>query len=304
MSTGKEKDVFKHAKGSFDRLTTSNYTSWSKNMRRLLKSLRAWNIVAGDEEEPAAPAANASEKVTQKYKDYLDRKDDAALCIYNACSTSVRVHIYDIDDPAEMWDKLAERLDAARTAVGRQGIYQKFLAMKPAAGFPIGEYFSDLLELRNQLSGTPDEISDTAFRVHIFNTMPPVFEVTLKFQDKPMASIETIMDVLMEDERLRAMRNQPDAAATKKLYCDFCHTSTHNTDKCWSKNSKKNRGRNQKNSNGKREKSFSEDEADGDDSDTCYYCGESGHRVPQCPIKKKAIDMRQKRAKKTDKWHC
>jgi hypothetical protein len=308
MST--KKDVFKHAKGNFNRLTNSNYTSWSENMRRLLRATGGWNIVNGDEIAPDVPADNAEKHVIKKYENYHARFEDAAACIYNACSDPVRVHLKGIDEPEDMWNVLIEKMDKANTATGRQAIYHKFITMKPAPGAPIGEYFSDLTELRNQIAGTDEKISDTAFKTHIFNTMPAVFEMTVKFQQNlPNASVSDIMEALQEDERLRMMRNQTDAAAdalaskavTKKgkKYCDFCNTSTHNIDKCWSKNSKKNR-RTQKNSNGKRDKS-SEDEADDDDSgsDTCYYCTEPGHRAPQCPLKKKAVAMRQKKPRKS-----
>jgi hypothetical protein len=56
------------------------------------------------------------------------------------------------------------------------------MTMKPAVGAPIGQFFSDFLELRNEIAGIPEEISDTAFKTHIFNTIPPIFEVTVKMQ--------------------------------------------------------------------------------------------------------------------------
>jgi hypothetical protein len=305
MSTGK--DVFKHAKGNFDRLTNKNYTTWSENMRRLLQAIDAWDIVNGDEDSPEKPAVGAPKDVRDEFKDYRNRYRDASVCIYNACSEPVRVYIKKIDNPEDMWDELMDKMNTANTATGRQQIYREFTSLRPVPGAPIGEYFAKLSDLRMQIAGTDEEISDTAFKTHLFDTLPKVFEMTAKFQQNRVgATIDEIMEALLEDERVRTMRNQTDAAAdalasnatavTKKgrKHCDFCNTNTHPTERCWSKNNKK---KNRKNSNGKRDKSDSDDD---DDSDFCFHCGEPGHRSPQCPVKKKAADARQKKKKGAD----
>jgi hypothetical protein len=137
--------------------------------------------------------------------------------------------------------------------------------MRPVPGAPIGDYFSSLLEIRNQIVGPSEAISDIAFQTHIFSSLPPVFEVTGKIlQNRADASIEEIIDALKEDERIRAMRTQP-ATATDVYYssssnhgsgqcrgrgqgtshggaynkenrwCNVCQTSTHNMEKCYFK---------------------------------------------------------------------
>jgi hypothetical protein len=91
------------------------------------------------------------------------------------------------------------------------------MSMKPIPGAPIGDYFSSLLEIHNQIVGCSEAISDVAFRTHIFSSLPPVFEVTGKIlQNRADATIEEIIDALKEDERIRSMRTQP--AATTDVY--------------------------------------------------------------------------------------
>jgi hypothetical protein len=183
--------------------------------------------------------------------------------------------------------------------------------MRPVPGAPIGEYFSSLLEIRNQIVGSSEAISDVAFRTHIFSSLPPVLEVMGKIlQNRADASIEEIIDALKEDERIRAMRTQP-AAATDVYYssssnrgsgqrrgrgrgasrggahnkenrwCNVCQTSTHNTEKCYFKAEPSN----------KCHRDTSED-------DTRYYCGGSGHKSPACPIRKRGEAAREQ-AKRT-----
>jgi hypothetical protein len=113
------KDIFKHAKGNFDRVTNLNYSSWSKDMRHLLRAIDAWDIINGDEVEPPRPGANATDRVVQKFKDYRRRKEDAAASIYNSCTKVIKVHIDNSDDPTERWRILAESLNTASTSVQR-----------------------------------------------------------------------------------------------------------------------------------------------------------------------------------------
>ena len=132
--------------------------------------------------------------------------------------------------------------------------------------------------------------------------------MTLKIQqNRPDATIESIIDALKEDERIRTMRTAPDAAAEAfagegsgmrrnprggsrggrgrgrggvGTWCSFCNTRTHTLEACWSK-----------------------DQAPGDssapsetatvDKDTlCWHCGESGHRQTGCPVKRRGDEAR------------
>jgi hypothetical protein len=90
-------DTFKHPKGSFERLTASNYPSWQNNMQRLLRSIHCWNITAGLEEQPEELKGPVSADIKyQNRKDiekYNTRLEDGAAAIYNACSVSIRIHI-------------------------------------------------------------------------------------------------------------------------------------------------------------------------------------------------------------------
>jgi hypothetical protein len=162
-------DFFKHPKGTFERLTSTNYASWKNNMTRLLKAVGAWKIVNGTEVRPADPVRD----------DYFDRRgdfdrtafefdvrrahkkiekfetlcEDANAALYNSCSVPVRIYIDDVDSPSEIWTTLQQRLDSASTSVGRQALYFAFSELRPKPGAPIGDYFLQLLEIRNQIAG-------------------------------------------------------------------------------------------------------------------------------------------------------
>jgi hypothetical protein len=293
--------MFKHPKGIFDLLTTENYASWAINMRRILRSSDAWDIVTGDEEEPDQPAPNASERVRQAFKDYRHRKEDAATYIFNGCCKTVKVMISGTDDPKEMWDKLASKLNTANSALGRQQLHQKFLAMRPKAGAPIADFFTELEEIRNQIAGTDEAISDTTFKTHIFNYLPPAFAMTINNQqNRPEATIESICTALIEDERLRSMKSSADAAVEalkastkpprRKKRCNHCKTATHDTAECWYKDDK---------DHPRRRSKRPRDDSD-DDKVVCYYCCETGHQLSKCPLRQKARSIRKKASVKKD----
>jgi hypothetical protein len=112
MSSTDTSDIYKHPKGSFPRLTTLNYAAWKGNMRRVLRALLAWTIVDGTEDIPpiAAPRATPAQRAAAELQrtNYIQRREDAAAAIYNACSVGVRVYIDDIDDPEDIWLTLRE----------------------------------------------------------------------------------------------------------------------------------------------------------------------------------------------------
>lgn len=319
MSSAAGIDTYSHPKSSFERLNGSNYASWKNNIRRLLRMIRAWDITEGREQLPPLPSHLNSQSVAAvaaraRREDFEQRRKEAAGIIYNACIPAVRVYIDDSDDPADMWITLAERMDTANTAIGRQALYKTFMTLRPAKGRPIGEYLASLLEIKNQLSGTPEEISDIACKMHIFTSLPDVFAVTLKIQqNRPDATIVSIIDALKEDEKFRMMKTTPDAATevfysdgarggqrggsrggrrrsrvgagNGSLWCSHCNTRTHSLEDCWSK------GRTRAQTSVATPSTPGSTPAPSSDLSAsqvpalCWHCGDEGHRQAECPIK-------------------
>jgi hypothetical protein len=66
--------------------------------------------------------------------------------------------------------------------VGRQQIREKFMSLRPNPGAPIGDCFCGLLQLQSQIRGTDEEVSETAFKTHIFGSLPPAIEDTARIR--------------------------------------------------------------------------------------------------------------------------
>jgi len=68
----------------------------------------------------------------------------------------------------------------ANNTVGRMMLCRTFSSLHTTPGQPITAYFRQLLDIRNQLVGTAEEITDSAFKTHIFTIIPPMFAITIE----------------------------------------------------------------------------------------------------------------------------
>ena len=318
-----EKDIFTHPKGSFERLTNSNYAPWWNNVRRLLRTLNAWDITEGREQLPPLPPGGQNSQTVAAVAararriDFEQRRQDVAGIISNACSAPVRKYIDNTHDPADMWLTPSEPLDTASTAVGRQALYQKFMTLRPAQGKPIGDSLASLLEIRNQIAGIPEAISDVACKTHIFTSPPEVLEVTVKIQQsRSDSTVESIIAALKEDERIRMMKTAPDATTEafhsttsrggsrtgasrwpssrghgrgsgNRTWCSFCNTGSHTFEDYSSKD------RDSTAWNTAMSAAVGTRPAP-----LCWHCGESGHRQGDCPVKHRGDEARARGRKR------
>jgi hypothetical protein len=285
-------------------------------MTRLLIAMDGWEITNGQETLPSLPTAPAEgapaaavlayeaklEKATDKQVDYKRRKNDAAAAMYNACSVGVRIYIDDSFDPAAMWKTLDERVNTAGTSVGRAELYNAFTTIRPIPGHPIVDFFTQLLEIRNQDIGTDKAIPDMIFKSHVCHSLPEAFDITVRIlQREKDLSVEGMIDALKRDETFRMLKSPPDAA-TDAFYtsgpgrrnqqsnskggkwCTFCKRSTHNTDECFTKpGGNKNRKRRH---------------PDNEVSNQCWHCAGTGHQARNCPVKEAAREAKNRFYKK------
>ena len=192
-----------------------------------------------------------------------------------------------------MWTILAARMDTASTVVGRMALLRKFHGLRPTAGEPINSYFAQLLEIKNQLVGSAEALSDASFMTHIFTTLPSVFAVTVEIlQSRAVITIQEVLDAIRECEQNKAMVTKPDAVSEAlysqysdkgkggqehqkgKRWCTNCRATSHDTAHCWKKD--------RDGSGNKRKRETNPTVR------ICYYCCEEGHMQKDCPVKKKA----------------
>jgi hypothetical protein len=155
--------------------------------------------------------------------------------------------------PKAMYDELAERVNIARTEVGRQALNRSFTSIRLTPGAPIDDFFTRLIEIQDQLQGTAEEINDASFKNNALGVLPKNFNVTAQIQrGTPGTTIQSIGAALIEEERNQTQMVEP-AATTEahytagsnkrpsaKKWCSFCRSSTHNLEECFKR--KRNQG--------------------------------------------------------------
>jgi len=206
--TATNEKVFKHPLGTITLLNDTNYASWKADCEQVLHEIKAWRVVMGEEGEPENPEGITKAAIhgRRAYEDYTTRRARAGAIIYGSCSPEVKTHLNQVRDPARMWEILTEEMDTANTTVGRLTLFRQFSLLRPVPGQPISAYFSQLLNITNQLAGTPEAVPDMVLKNHIFTTLPEMFKISIKvLQSRPDVTIRQIMSDLKKCEQNEAL---------------------------------------------------------------------------------------------------
>jgi len=200
-----------------------------------------------------------------------------------------------------MWKILTEQMDMANTTVGRLTLFWQFSQMHPVPGQSINTYFSQLLNITNQLAGTPEAVPDMVLKNHIFTTLLEMLKINIKMlQSRADVTVQQVLNDLKKCEQNEALATKLDAVS-EALYsqyggrgggrggrggrgnhrgglvghgdqrpqkrCSCCSSNTHNFEICWKKD-----GSNKRPQDG-----------DQETRPNCYGCGEMGHIKRNCP---------------------
>jgi len=116
---------YKHRLGSIELLEGTNYATWKRQCVCILKGLKAWNIVLGEEQPPNNPVGFATAAVAERavYDSYITRCDEASAIISGSYCNEVQIEIDEINYPVEMWAAIARKMDATSTVVGRMSLF-------------------------------------------------------------------------------------------------------------------------------------------------------------------------------------
>jgi hypothetical protein len=111
-------------------LTSISYATWSISIQYALVGIDAWDIVSGIEEAPEPLPPNASQRRQDDHKkdvkSFRKRSHLASALIYRTLSSTVATYVHGILDPAEMWERLKERVDTAQNKGGMHILRTEF----------------------------------------------------------------------------------------------------------------------------------------------------------------------------------
>lgn len=165
-------EIYYSQYGRAPMLTSTNYHEWNNDIYYVLLAARAWNIVAGEEEPPQAPAANANAQARKSYEkakeSYISRRDTAAATIYQSCSLPIRVYLSNRPSPTEMW----QILDKAFNRNGPTLLRRRLNSVKFDGEGSVQQYISKVLGYRDHLISTPQALTEEDVIRHLLTNLP------------------------------------------------------------------------------------------------------------------------------------
>jgi len=89
-------------------------------------------------------------------------------------------------------------------------LFRKFSTLCPTPGQLLSAYFTELLDITTELTGSEEAVSDVVLKNHIYTTLPPAYVVTIEIlQSRARVTVQEVMDALNECETNRSMTTKP-----------------------------------------------------------------------------------------------
>ena len=154
----------------------SNYQAWKVKMRALFRREGLWKIV----ERKIIPISflvvigglSVSERRLQMMK------SNAYLAIIMSVKDKLFKIVADIDDPADQWNKLADKYQSSDTSQLLM-LLAKLHSIKMKEGKPIEEYLNVAEDLKDQLLRMEEDVLDTILVQLVLNEPPRNFDATI-----------------------------------------------------------------------------------------------------------------------------
>ena len=169
-------------------------------------------IVLRDEEELAANNYT-------RWKEFQTRNGAAYALILASCTPEIQEYISGIDEPADMWNTLREKLEGAASRAGRTMIARQFNQSKPEANQPIQSSIAKFLQYRRRLADTEQAISDEGFSSHLISTLPMTFNscVDIVLHQAEGYTVENLISKVVEAEATLETRTKEQGSLNTSL---------------------------------------------------------------------------------------
>jgi len=125
--------------------------------------------------------------------------------IWSSSEPSIRTFLNRLGhrDPHEAWEALGQRYDIAASQSARIATLARLHSaiMKPDTS--VSDYISSLLDICQELDGTPDEVTERSLIMRILATLPDQFaNIVDILKNRPIEeqTLNSISTVLMEHE--------------------------------------------------------------------------------------------------------
>ena len=140
--------------GPTPKLRKTNNFPWAPDMETFLGSEEDLGIVLVNEDPPVTGRVNA-------IRDYDLCSAQAITLIFDSCTQRIKTYIKGIQDPRVMWNTVVEKLNTANSCARRTAVAMRFSNLRPVTE-DTHKCITGVLDCRNELAGTDQEISDEA----------------------------------------------------------------------------------------------------------------------------------------------
>jgi len=178
---------------SIEKLSESNYRSWSQVVESHLDDQDLWEVVKGIEKRPERPAIPTTStettetpqpaKTTAEYEQELEawnkKVKRARKLIISTVSPSVMTYVEGTKDPAEMWKILEDRY-RPKTMVTLRQLQRQFNTIKMIEDDgDMEKHLQKIERLKRQIEEQGETISDSNYISVLLNCAPPRYDTQI-----------------------------------------------------------------------------------------------------------------------------
>ena len=207
---------------AIDKLTESNYRSWSQQLEWILDEKDLWEVVNGTEQkpvrvtvagsstDPTTPPMAADEAAFQeRVKEFIAKAKKARSIIGSSILASVMVYIEGMNNPAQHNWRTLETKYNPRTRTTLLQMIRQFMTIKMQDGDDMEKHLQRIQRLKCQCEEQREAISDTVYNGILLNSVPEEFKIAVSI----LESQETLTPISIINRLLEEWRKLADGAS-------------------------------------------------------------------------------------------
>lgn len=228
------------------------WTIWKFQVKIVLQSIGAWNVVNGTEKEPKRDSSNT--KYETELAEFNKKDVNAQRVIVTTVGEQPLLHIVNCTHASEMWSKL-QTVFEQKSKSGIHFLYQKFFLHTKSDEVDMAGFISQIEEIVKQLSDLDTKIPDSMVVTKILMSLPPTYNHFHSAWESTAEANQTLEHLrtrlMIEEKRLNSQETSDESSAF------------------FVKKSKNKKWQNNKNKDKKPGK--------------CFVCGKGSHWKKDCP---------------------
>ncbi|GFX09408.1 CCHC-type domain-containing protein [Trichonephila clavipes] len=219
-------------------LESSNYATWSTDVRFLLHEKNCFEIVAGKETAP-----DGKEENKRELKDFNIRQRLALSILYLNISTEYRSIIENVTDPVEAWKLLRDNFRPDNRSYHLK-LFGEFFQCRIQPNEKLNIFSSRLKRICDQLEEMGKPMEETYQCYQLLKCLPSKFDSIvqniLRWTDETFKYKDVLLELIAEETRidfrdgLNLQRNQHEMFSVQKskIKCHYCGKFGHFRREC------------------------------------------------------------------------